>query len=183
MSHNSMEASEDFRTAEDESPEAAEGPVPGEGSREGSTGEPAFDAPTGEDVSAPADAGIDHLSEPGEVEGDIGPEPVVEERPDEEVDDPDALPEPSGDEAFVAPSGEVAEVEEPRADAAPMDREADEPVEDDSIAEDLAGLPDVQGYVGEEAEVEEAEVEEAEVEEAEVGEEAEVEPRSRRRPR
>jgi transcription termination/antitermination protein NusG len=123
-----METSEEFRTVTDESSE------PGDDDASASTD----DAPTGDDVSAPEAAGVDRLSAPESV--DDGDEVAATEPSVDEVD-PDAPAEPDED-TFVAPSGDVEEAELPDADAAPADREADEPVEDDSIAEDLAGGPD-----------------------------------------
>ncbi|HEY7283215.1 MAG TPA: transcription termination/antitermination protein NusG [Actinomycetota bacterium] len=141
-----METSEEFRTGAGESPEDGDPSVAGGAAvaddgataTDASGGDRAWDAPTGEDVSAPERAGIDRLSDTDEVEGGEAV-PAGELEVDEA--DPDALPEPDED-TFVAPSGDVDEAEPPVADEAPLDREADEPVEDDSIAEDLAGAPD-----------------------------------------
>ena len=184
------QAHDQFGTADgasDESPEAADSPVPfddspqegaepaGEASAEGAepesgegtSGESSYDAPTGDDVSAPAGAGIGDVTEPGLDEGTIALETAdVDGVPTVDDEDPDAIPAPpEGDEAYVAPSdGEDEPVDEPQLEAPPADRQADEPVEDDSIAEVLAGEPDAEEPAAEHPATEEAEPETVEAE-------------------
>src|SRR5215470_15316508 len=120
-----METSEEFRTATDEASEAGESSTDGGGP----AADAGFDAPTGSDVSAPAEAGIDRLSDTDEVEGGGDTADALELETDEDDLDADAELD---EDAFVAPSGDVDEAEPPVEDEAPLDREADLPVDDDS---------------------------------------------------